>query len=315
MFGAIAIFTYLSIQNFPVMKPQESITVMEEQKQDQIQIYVLDKDATLVPMSKMISTGMSVEDKLKLMIASMCKDQVKSDFSGVLGEGTALEKVIVQDATAQLYFNPAFSSYLPEQELKVVEAIVWGATQFEGITNVELYVNNERLTKMPLAQTPLQNPLNRRIGINHFESATLSLHNSETITVFYAKDINGTSYLVPKSKRIEGNSNDMEVVVKEIVKDVSATSQLEQPLYQDNIDIADLPRREEDTLVVNMSNQLLDSDRSAKHLAYEALVLSLTSNFDVEKVKVYVDENVVSLHGSNEEAISVSALSYNPIPF
>lgn len=315
MFGAIAVFMYFSIQSGPWMKEPESITVMEETKQEQIQIYVLDKDATLLPMSKQIATGMKIEDKLKTMISAMCVDQVIGDFSGVLGKGTALERVEIQEDTAILSFNDAFTTYLSEQELQVIEAIVWGTTQFPEIKKVELYLGEEKLTQMPLAHTPLKDPLDRSIGINHFESATASLHHSTTITVFYTKEIDGTSYFVPKSKRIEGDGKDMETMVKEVLKDVSASSQLSSPLYEDNIDIADLPRKEEDTLVVNMSHQLLDSDRSAKQDAYEALVLSLACNFDVDQVMVYVDDNVVSLHGSNEEAVSVSSLSYNPIPF
>ena len=77
----------------------------------------------------------------------------------------------------------------------------------------------------------------------------------------------------------------------------------------------DLPTKENETLVVNMNHALLSSDRSAKQMAYESLVLSLADNFDVDEVKVYVDDNVVSIHGSNEAAISVSSLVYNPIPF
>lgn len=315
MFGAIAIITYMSVQNFPELGPKESITVMEELKEEQLQIYVLDKDAALIPMAKKISAGTAIEEKIQQMVEAMCADQVQGDFSGVLGKGTKVETVEITGSVAKLYFNEAFATYLPEQELRVVEALVWGTTQFSEIQSIELYYQGERLTQMPLARTPLKDPLDRSIGINHFESASASLHNSATITVFYTKDIDGTTYFVPKSKRIEGDKEDMQTVVKEILKDVSASSSLSQPLYEDNIDIADLPRKEADTLVVNMSNTLLDSDRSAKQSAYEALVLSLSTNFDAERVMVYVDENVVSLHGSNEEALQVSSLSYNPIPF
>lgn len=314
LFGALAVFSYLSIQYLPKQK-QESISVMNEVQQEQIQIYVLDKDNVLLPVAMQVDAGLSIEEKLNKMIASMCADQVKDDFSGVLGTGTSLEHVDVQDGLASLYFNDTFATYQKDQELAVLEALVWGATQFDEIKQVELYMNQAKMTSMPLAHTPIPQPLNRDIGINHFESATSMLHHGDTITVFYTKEINGTSYFVPKSKRIEGNGQDMETVVKEVLKDVSATSMLAQPLYEDNIDTMDLPRRDDDTLVVNMNTNLLASDRSAKQTAYEALVLSLSCNFQTDKVMVYVDDSVVSLHGSNEEAVSVSSLYYNPIPF
>lgn len=314
LFGAIAVFAYLSIVYFPKPK-EESIAVMEEVNQDQLQIYVLDQDNTLIPMSKPIDAGKTIEEKLTMMVEAMCADQVKDEFTGVLGTGTKLEKVSVEDSRVSLYFNDQFATYEPSQELRVLEALTWGATQFPEIKDVFLYYKGDMLEQMPLAHTPIPNPLNRSLGINHFESASASLSNSDTITVFYTKEVAGTMYYVPKSKRIEGNHNDMETVVKEVLKDVSVSSSLSSPLYQDNIDIADLPRKEGDKLIVNMSNTLLSGERTAKEEAYEALVLSLSTEFDVAEVQVMVDDNVISLHGSNEEALSVSAMRYNPIPF
>lgn len=314
LFGAIAVFTYLSMQFFPQEKSEEAVTVMEETK-DQIQVYVLDRDNTLIPMSKGIKEGTSVEEKLGLMVAAMCEDQVKDDFSGVLGKGTVLKKAEVKDGIAFLYFDDHLLSYEETQELKVLEALTWGATQFPEVKQVQLFLNDQKLTKMPKANTPIPTVLDRNLGINHFESATSSLHQGDTIVVYYSKTLDDASYLVPKSKRIAGSAKDMETVVNEVLNDVSVSSSLSSPLYQDQIDAMDLPTKENETLVVNMNHALLSSDRSAKQMAYESLVLSLADNFDVDEVKVYVDDNVVSIHGSNEAAISVSSLVYNPIPF
>lgn len=314
LFGAIAMIAYMSFQNFPTQK-EDTITVMEETKQDQIQVYVLDQDNTLIPMSKTIKTGLTTEDKINTMIQAMCADQVSDHFSGVLGKGTKATKVELKAGVASIYFDDTFQTYAESQELRVLEAITWGTTQFPDVKEVQLYINDILLEEMPLAHTPIPNPLNRSLGINHFESATSSLNDSDTITVYYTKEIDGASYFVPKSKRIAGNASDMETVVSEVLKDVSVSSKLAAPLYEDNIDIMDLPRKEDNTLVMNMSNTLLSSDRSAKQTAYEALVLSLAVNFGVDEVKVFVDDNVVSLHGSNEEALSVTSLIYNPIPF
>ncbi len=316
LFGTVAVFSYLSIHYFPTQNdPKESITVMETSKQEAIQIYVLDQDNTLIPMEKTIDTGKSTEEKLQIMIQGMCADQVKGDFSGVLASGTQLDNVIIEGNLVKLYFNEQLKHYEPSQELKVMEAITWGATQFPDITNVELYLGEERLTQMPLANTPIPTTLNRKLGINHFESASTSLSDAHTILVYYTKDIDGSLYFVPKSKRIAGDPNDMETIVNEVLNDVSASAQLQAPLYDETIEAMDLPRIENQKLIVNMSNTLLDSDRCAKQRAYEALVLSLAYNFDVEEVQVFVDDQVVSLHGSNEEAVSVSSLHYNPIPF
>ena len=315
LFGAIAVFSYLSIHYFSTDDTNESITVMEESESKQLQIYLLDKDNTLIPMDKEIPAALALEEQLKQMIAAMCADQVKGEFSGVLGKGTALTKVKVDNGLASLYFNEQLTSYEKEQELQVLEAITWAATQFDEISQVQLYYKDELLHEMPLDHTPIPDPLDRSLGINHFESASASLNNSASIIVYYVKQIDGKDYFVPKSKRISGNGKDMETVVKEVLKDVSVSSELTAPLYQESISATDLPKQKDNTLIVNMNHALLNDERTAKQSAYEALILSLANNFDVDEVKVYVEDNVVSLHGSNEEAVSVSSLHYNPIPF
>ena len=297
LFGAIAVFSYLSIHYFSTDDTDESITVMEESESKQLQIYVLDKDNTLIPMDKEIPADLALEEQLKQMIAAMCADQVKGEFSGVLGKGTALTKVKVDNGLASLYFNEQLTSYEKEQELQVLEAITWAATQFDEISQVQLYYKDELLHEMPLDHTPIPDPLDRSLGINHFESASASLNNSASIIVYYVKQIDGKDYFVPKSKRISGNGKDMETVVKEVLKDVSVSSELTAPLYQESISATDLPKQKDNTLIVNMNHALLNDERTAKQSAYEALILSLANNFDVDEVKVYVEDNVVSLHG------------------
>ncbi len=315
LFGAIAVLSYLSIHYFSMDDKKESITVMEEDDYKRLQIYVLDQDNTLIPMDKKIASDTALEEQLKQMISAMCADRVKGDFTGVLGKGTALTKVKVENGMASLYFNESFATYEKEQELQVLEAITWAATQFDEVSQVQLYYHDELLHEMPLDHTPIPDPLDRSLGINHFESASASLNSSHSIIVYYVKQIDGNDYFVPKSKRISGNGNDLETVVKEVLKDVSVSSELSAPLYQEQIAATELPKQENQTLIVNMNHALLNDERTAKQSAYEALILSLANNFKVDEVKVYVEDNVVSLHGSNEEAVSVSSLHYNPIPF
>lgn len=315
MFGMLAFIAYMSIQFAPNFEHQDTIEVMDELKEDAIQIYVMDQDKMVLPLTKSISTGMSLEDKIHFVIEHMNIEKVKKPFQGLLAKDTKLEHLEIDNQMARLYFNDAFATYDKQYEIQILEAITWAITQFKEIKFVELYLNETKLDHMPIANLPIQVPLSRNIGINHFESATSSLHDSNTITVFYTKEIDEHSYFIPKSKRMNGNKSDMEAVVKEILKNVSITSSLTSPLYKDNIDIMDLPRKEKDTLIVNMNAALLESDRSAKQLAYEALVLSLAENFETEKIMVYVEDQVVSVHGSNEETLQVSSLLYNAIPF
>ena len=59
---------------------------------------------------------------------------------------------------------PHSPDYDERDELRLLEAIVWGATQFEDVDGVILQVEGQQLTEMPKRHTPLNMPLTREIA-------------------------------------------------------------------------------------------------------------------------------------------------------
>ena len=167
---------------------------------------------------------------------------------------------------------------------------------------------------MPNANTPIPNVLNRSIGINHFETSTTSLHDSSSLTVFYTKKIQGQEYMVPRSRRVRMESDELKSSVSSILQDVSASSELVQPLYADDIQIEDF-QIFDGSLVVNLNKNILANDRSVKQDVYNALVLSLATLPGIEKVELKVDGVVVSPKKQKAEMVSVYDLSYNEVKF
>ncbi|MFR5524773.1 MAG: GerMN domain-containing protein, partial [[Clostridium] innocuum] len=107
----------------------------------------------------------------------------------------------IKNGIVSLYFDDSLKNYDKENELRILEAITWGATQFHDIEQVKLYLNDKQLTSMPNAQTPIPEILNRSIGINHFETSTTTLHDSASLTVFYTKGT-GMNTWFPKVSRL-----------------------------------------------------------------------------------------------------------------
>lgn len=313
LFGAVAMLSYISLKNFP--KEETTTSVVADVNHTSVKTYLLDDSDTLVPISFRVDATTTTKDRIFLLMDYMNGTVRVDNFSPLFQQDCELLDVTIEGGIATLSFNEAFSNYDEKKELRVLEALAWGVSQFQEVENVKIQYQNQVLTKMPVGGTPIPEVLNQKIGINHFETSTTSLYNSSTITVFYTKNIGSHDFFVPKSKRIPEQNPTIENVAKYIMEDISASSQLSQPLYNDNIDIKDVPKMENGTLIVHVNANILDADRSAKQQAYDALILSLSTIMGVDHIKVYVDDVVVSLHGSNEEAISVSSMTYNEIPF
>lgn len=313
LFAGLALITYVSMKTFFSQDEEENLMVIANQEESRIQVYLLDGEHTVVPLSMEINPELDTGDRIKQMVEWMSTPH--KPFKSVFKDGTKLKKVEVKDQTAVLTFNEKFNSYKAKDELRTLEALTWGVTQFEGIDNVSIKVGNTTLTQMPVAGTPIPSPLNRSIGINNFETTTSSLHESEPLTVFYTKQIDDKNYYVPKTKRIQDAQLTLKDSVEEVMKDISVSSGLSQPLSVERVELSGDPILDQGVLTLSLNENILAEDRAAKQDAYETLVLSLSQIDGVKHVKVMVDDVVISLHGSNEEALSVSSLSYNRIAF
>lgn len=314
LFGAIAMIAYCSVQFFPSQVKDTTPVIAARDEGVHMQIYLKDQDHTLVPLSIPVNEEMSEEDKLQLMVAYMSGKQEIEGFQPLFQKECTMNKVKIQNGIASLYFDESLKNYQKEDELRVLEALTWGATQFHDIEQVKLFMNDTQLRVMPNANTPIPDVLNRSIGINHFETSTTSLHDSSSLTVFYTKKIQGQEYMVPRSRRVHMESDELKSSVSSILQDVSASSELVQPLYADDIQIEDF-QIFDGSLVVNLNKNILANDRSVKQDVYNALVLSLATLPGIEKVELKVDGVVVSPKKQKAAMVSIYDLSYNEVKF
>lgn len=315
LFGAIAMIGYLSVRYFPQEEAVSTPVISTKDETKHMQIYMMDRDQTLVPLSIGVSEEMSEEDKLSLMVSYMSGKQEIKGFSPLFDKECVLQSASIKNGMVSLYFDDSLKNYKKEHELRVLEAITWGATQFHDIEQVKLFMNEKLLTTMPNAQTPIPDILNRSIGINHFETSTTSLHDSTSLTVFCTKSIEGNAYMVPQSRRVADVQGDvLKTNVEAILSDVSASSNLSQPLYADDIQVDSFDVYD-GSLIVNLNNNILASNRSVKQDVYNALVLSLAALPGIEKVEVRVDGVTVSPKDQREDMVSVYALTYNEVKY
>lgn len=313
LFGCIALITYLSI-HFSQEEDERVALVSTQERGAQIQLYLKDQDQMLVPLSIDVNEEMNEEDKLQIMISYMSGKQKMEGFQALFTKQCNLERVQIEEGVAHLYFDEGIKNYKKQDELRVLEAITWGTTQFKEVKQVILYCGETRLTQMPQNNTPIPEVLNRTIGINHFETSTTQLHRSTTLTVFASKQIQGKEYLVPRSRRVYMEGDALSYSVQAILDDVSSSSELLQPLYNQQIEIEG-HQLNDGILTLNLNKSILSSDKSVKQNIYDTLVLSLGTLDSVERVELKVDGSVVTLKDQNEQAVSKYDLRYNIVQF
>lgn len=313
LFGTIAMLSYISVRFFPAEETTSVVSVVK--KADYLQVYMMDDEKTLVPLSIPVSEEASKEDKVSLLFSYMSGKQQMKGFFPLFEKECVLRSSSIKDGRVSLYFDETFLNYKKENELRLLEAITWGVSQIYDAEQVELYMNDQRLDKMPLANTPIPDILSRDIGINHFETSTSSLHDSDSLTVYYTKQIQGNLYMVPKSKRVDkSDREDMKTKIDQILSDICVSSHLKQPLSEESVQVKDF-KLQNGTVMVDLSGQVLSSNQSVKQDVYNSLVLSLTLLSGVEKIDVRLNGVSINLSENKEAAVSVQSLYYNEMQF
>ncbi len=273
IFSAFAVLSYLSLKKIP-MPVENTQSVMADIGEDTLLIVQCDEDGLLVPLNVELELPSTIEEKLKKMTELMSSDTDASCFAPVLPADSELQKVTIDQGHAVLDFNEAFLDYDLDQELPMLEALVWGATQFDEIDTVAFSVNGELLTKMPKKGTPLTYPLDRSLGINNFELSSSTLHDSQNLNIYYVKEINGSQYFIPKSKRVSKQDLDVNDVVQEILTNISATSTLSQPLALEGVILPEPVTMDMDTIIINLNNSILSEETVGKHEALNTMALT-----------------------------------------
>ena len=313
LFGCIELITYLSF-HFSTKQDTPVGLVSTQQGGPHVQVYLKDKDKTLLPLAISINEELSEEEQIQLMFSYMSGKQKMEGFYPLFTKECVVKEVRIQEGIAHIYFDDSVKNYKKEDELRVLEAITWGATQFHDVEQVKLYINGSAMEAMPLANTPIPSILNRSIGINHFETSTSNLHTSKTLTVFTTKNIKGKNYMVPRSRRVSIEGDTLAYSVNAVLHDVSVSSELNQPLYAQDIKIKDY-QMNNGTLSLELNKNILSSDTSVKQNIYDVLVLSLSMLDNVDKVEIKVDGNIVTPKDQEEKAVSKYELLYNEVSF
>lgn len=311
LFGGIALITYMSFRFFPQQHVNTPVVALQENQQ-YMQVYVLDDEQTLIPLSIEISEDLSVEDRLQLLISYMCGKQKIKNFHPIFQETLSTVNIQVKDKVALFQFDDSFLKYDVNNELRLLEALSWGATQFDEVDEVQIQLNQTTLTHMPLGNTPIPKQLNRSIGINQFETTTKTLHNSESLTVFCTKTIAGNAYVVPQTRRVN-NVDDLMNVTNIILEDIKVSTNLTQPLFEEKINISDI-QLHDSNLTIQVDKNILGSDQELLQNAYHCLVLSLSLLDGVEQVTVNIKSDETS-QVMKDYSMKTKDLYYNAIVF
>ncbi|MCK2002821.1 GerMN domain-containing protein [[Brevibacterium] frigoritolerans] len=276
-----------------------------ESKTVKTELYLIDKSGYVVPQTLELPKSEAVAKQALdyLVNNGPVTDKLPNGFRAVIPADTQIS-VNIKDGVAVADFSPEFKNYQKEDELKILQAITWTLTQFDSVDKIQMRINGEDISEMPVNGTPIDENISRSSGINIDTSDVVDISNTKALTVYYVSGDEEYTYYVPVTRRIsETVSDNVTAAIQELTKSPSGSSL--QTGFMSDVALLDEPKVAEGKVSLNFNENILGSfkEKKVSQEVLDALVLSLTEQKGIESVEVQVQGSADVL---NEEGKKLS---------
>lgn len=274
----------------------ESASAAEAQYQLHVTLYAKDPNGYLAPVTLGIPKTESIaKSALELMVAGgPAETRMPAGFSPVLPEGTIVKgiNILKEQKTAVVDLSKEFAQYDARDERKVMEALTWTLTGFPTVDNVQLWVEGKLLKEMPAGKTPINEPLNRAMGINLELENGVDYGKSTPVTLYFVGQTErDETYFVPVTRLVGRTDDPAMTAMKQLIQGPGANGRaaLHAPMAPD-AEVLNVKLSEDKSLVtVNFSEHLLGPDQKASAEALQSVILSITENTGASQVQIMVN--------------------------
>lgn len=218
---------------------------------------------------------------------------IPNGFKPIIPAGTKVLGATLEDGNLKVNFSSPFTSISDNEEIRMIEAIVYSLTGIEDVKSVTILVEGEILNKLPHSQEFLPNPIDRSYGINKSYDLDNIKGTSKT-TMYYLSKYDGYYYYVPVTKVSNDKEEKIEVIIKELksnpVYETSLMSYLNNETVLENYEVS------KEGLTLDFNEAIL-SDVTNSDILEEvtyAINLSIKDNYDVKEVSYNVSNKEVA---------------------
>ncbi len=219
-------------------------------------------------------------------------------FSGLFPIGLQVNTVEIEDRLMKLDFNEKLNEVNPSLELKIIEAMCYVFTQFEGIDSLIFTINHEPVSKLNGGNITLNQPLKKTLALNNFITINSTFHRSEGFIVAITQQHKTNNYLTFKT--IRSNEDIITSLQKYYTRNNSIFINNEVKYKTFNLTL------EEDMMIIEMSSEVLTPQKTCDWILLEPILFTIKANFNVSTISVVVE-------GLEIESVDTKSLKINKI--
>jgi germination protein M len=259
--------------------------------------FLLDSN-NYIGRANILLSGKTTEGKIRelvdiLIIDGKKESSIPNGFRAIIPSDTRILGIdFTGEGIVKLNFSKELFNVKPEQEEKIIEAIIYSLTSLTDVKGVLIYIEGELLTTLPQTKKRLPALLKRDYGINKIYNIE-STSNINSVTVYYITRYNDNYYYVPVTKYSNDNRDKIKIIIDELssgpIYETNLMSFLNANTKLLNYELS------EDTLSLNFNSYILDDLKNRKILeeVIYSISLSIGDNYDVLEVIFMVHDEEV----------------------
>jgi len=260
-----------------------------------IPIYLVDHN-DLVSRFEIIKTSENTEDLVKEVIENLSVDgttssHIPNNFKKIIPKNTKIINQSLSDGLLKINFSKELLNIDKENEVKLIESIIFSLTEIEGIEQIMIFVEGENLKELPHSKKTLPNILDRSYGINKIYELE-SIKDVSKITTYYISKMDGYSYYTPVTTITNKENEKVEIIIEKLKT---------APTYQTNLvsylaTSAELLNYEilENSINLSFNNHILNlNDNEILEEVKYTIALSIRDTYNISETIFYVDNMLV----------------------
>ncbi len=291
IFGLLLLFYLVPSPSFEV-----EINEKDDNKEFENVVYLLDDDnyvSRVISYYDETDIDKVIRNKINILING---DKNLDNFYSLIPKKTILKDISVNKDNVYLNFSKEFLNVNKYIEESMVESIVYTLTEINGINNVYINVDGEKLVMLPNSKKVIPYPLTRSFGINKKYDLD-SLNDIDKTIVYFVKKNDSGEYYVPITKVSNLSSSKIDIIIDELKSTVNAQDNLSS-FISDNVVLEE--NKIIDDKINLVFNEYIFSDSSKKTILEEVKYVvsqSIFDNLDVKEVIFSTKEhnNIVSI--------------------
>ena len=282
---SLSFVVLLLIYFFPTTENYNINTTLTYIEPATIPIYLLDHN-DLVSRFEIIKNSENTNNLVQEVIDNLTIDgnnssHIPDNFKKIIPKNTKIINQDLSDGLLKINFTKELLNVKEEEEIKLIESLIYTLTEIEGIEKIMIFVEGENLKELPKTKKILPNILDRTYGINKVYELE-SIKEINKITTYYISKMDGFSYYTPVTTITNKQKEKIEVIIEKLKS---------APTYQTNL-----------VSYLTASAELLNYQilENSVNLSFNNHILNLNNNEILEEVKYTIALSIRDTYNINE---------------